>query len=206
MWKHVFTQARSIASPPPRDTAALNQKADLAGSICWFGSEMMLRSRVEIAPQQRRDGAVGFVLLRTGHPRYGVVRRPVESFPVERRKRARRRATSVSTPTTPPRGIAGKRIRGRRRHRARAGGLSRALADGRSPWNAPPRSPAQGLFQAPAIGPRRAYLPWLGGAVLGIASRTACGPSWGRSVRFSGVAVRASLARSSDISAGQRHA
>jgi hypothetical protein len=70
---------------------------------------------------------------------------------------------------------------------------------------------------APLAGPRtipgasdraKAGLPpWLGGAVLGIASRTACGPSCGRfRVRFSGVAVQASLARSSDISAGQRHA
>jgi len=28
----------SIASPPTRDKAALNPKADLASSICWFGS------------------------------------------------------------------------------------------------------------------------------------------------------------------------
>jgi hypothetical protein len=33
----------SIASPPQCDKAALVPKADLAGSICWFGSEMLLR-------------------------------------------------------------------------------------------------------------------------------------------------------------------
>ena len=174
---------------------------------------MMLRSRVEIAPQQRHDGAGGFVLLRPGHRATASVAArwkaslwrdasgPAGARPAFRRQQHRRVVSLVKEfAAADATGLEHAALS------ARAGWLSRALADGRSPWNAPPRSPAQGLFQAPAIGPRRAYLPWLGGAVLGIASRTACGPSWGRSVRFSGVAVRASLARSSDISAGQRHA
>ena len=42
------TEARSrdgsIATPLQCDKAALGPKADLAGPICWFGSEMMLRA------------------------------------------------------------------------------------------------------------------------------------------------------------------